>query len=700
MTRKPFLNAILALSLLVSLVAMSTPPPTAARELTVSSAAVPDQTSPRQPQPLPPTMPVFHILPTMIDSATILGNAGLFNGIGASQTITLTTQGGLKQFFAFNPNNGDVVDQFDHTGGLFVVNASRAYTETEMTIDPSNTNICSFLANRQLFPSQEIEPQYTDCRNPPYIVKQIHLATLEPATNINTNSIIGKLVQIPLSINIGAAAPNYIPMGGPGGHLSLLLAGGPAGTPSLDDSLPGLQAFASPWFGRSRSVDPIGYYPVVPLPAAIERFKAQFPPGVLVDAGTPEMVYYLGFPDVPQDAVMPTWTFPDATAIISGTLVSLKNSTLPGVDGFAPDVNILSPTDGAVIGNGQAVSMTFRITGDQGPFNYTVSSDDSVVAHGVTVSGTLTLNLGVLPPFEGRPAGHILSVNAVNSYHISGDDAVFLGSVQVPSAYLPLVMKSGSSLATGFQLAPQPFASSPSAPDSTLRIGVEWVMDYHNPDSNLGQTKPDAEGLYNWLGIMGWQKTFNYGNDSAWEKDWRDCSLGGIDCWIGVDRAEFAYFSGHGSPSAWYFGIAKDYGGAWAGNARFQNIRWSAFSSCNTVRGGPYIGPGNPPLTDWFNSFQGSYMVLGFHSTMADVPFGFTFGFNMNNPVYSLFPWMQPSIAQAWVNTAFQMNAGKPSYLYAVGNLNPVNYKLPPSYAGPRPPLTGIYQFRWVWWDE
>ena len=93
-------------------------------------------------------------------------------------------------------------------------------------------------------------------------------------------------------------------------------------------------------------------------------------------------------------------------------------------------------------------------------------------------------------------------------------------------------------------------------------------------------------------------------------------------------------------------------------------------------------------------------MVLGFHSVMGDIPFGFSLGFNMYNFMYTVFPWMQPSIAQAWVNTAFQMNAGKPAYLYAVGNFNPVNFKLPPPWAGPQPPLTGIYEFRWVWWDE
>jgi hypothetical protein len=690
MNRQSFFGAVLVIVLLASLSSMAAPLPAAAAVLENPTA---DASASNQPQAQPPTMPVYAILPAEVDQDTVMRNAGTLNGVGATSVFSETSRGGLDHLFAFNPDTGNIVDQFNRTGGLFAVNASRAFSETTMTVNPTNTDVCLFLQNRGLFPPQEVELQYTDCRgDPPYIVKQIHLATVAPGTGHSTNSVIGELVQVPLSIDIGAAAPNYIPMGGPGGHLSLLLAGD-AGTPSLDNSLAGLQALAMPWFGRSRAAEPIGSYPVVPLSLAIERFEAQFPAEMHVDAGTPVMVYYIGFPDVPQDAAMPTWTFPDATATISGTVVHLKDSTLPGVEGFAPAVTILSPADGEVLVPGERVSMTFRVAGDQGPFSYSISSDSNVIATGETVSGTHTVDLGVLPPFEGRPEGHVLSLHAVNSYNQPGDAAVFLGALQI--LYLPVVLRnpSGSS-------APTAPASPAAAPQANPRIGVEWVMNYHDPKLNLGQTQPDAEGLYNWLAAMGWSKSFDYGNDAAWEKDWRDCSFGGIDCTLGVDHADFAYFSGHGSPSSWYFGSKKDYNGAWAGNARFQYVRWAAFSSCQTVRAGPYVGPGDPPLTDWFSSFQGSYMVLGFHSVMGDVPFGFTFGFNLYNPLYGFFPSLQPSIRQAWVNAAFAMNAGKPAYLYAVGNLNPANLKLPPAGSGPLPPLTGIYEFRWVWWDE
>jgi hypothetical protein len=700
MTRKRALRIVIVVCISLSLFAVSVTPPLSAQAGSGTSSIKLFQSNIKpkllaKPQLLPPEMPVFAIMPTTINPEIIFRNSGRMNGVEATEVYTETSRGGLDHFFAFNPENGNIVDEYNHTGGLFAVNFSHAFTETTLTITPTVSNICSFLQVRELFPA-EIEPQYTDCGGfPPYSIKQIHLSTVDPQNGRGTNTVIGALVEIPLAIDIGMAAPDYIPMGGPGGHLSLIMAGD-ENTPALDSSLPGLQALASPWFGRERQMEPVGYYPVVPMQQAIEQYKAGFPQDVQVDAGTPVMVYYLGYPDVPQDAVMPMWTFPDATAIISGTEVNLKETTLPGVVGFAPDVTIISPADGSVFLSGQTVPTTFEISGDQGPFTYTISVDSNPVVTGVSDEGTITVNLEPIPLEGGREGGHELSVVAVNQYKISGEDTVFLGAASM--LYLPLLDDGSQGMNNAIASGLTPV--NPAAPDSILGVGVEWIMNYHNPDKNLSLTQLDAQGFYSWLGYLGWSKKFNYGNDGAWERDWRDCTLGGGDCTYGVERAQFTYFSGHGSPAAFYFGVAIDNTGAWAGNARFQNVRWAAFSSCKTVRGGPYVGPGDPPLTDWFNSFKGSYMILGFHSNMGDVAFGPQFGINLSNLLYTIWPSLKPSISQAWVNTAFQMHAGKPAYLYAVGNLNPVNYKLPAANSGPRPALTGIYQFRWVWWDE
>jgi hypothetical protein len=235
-------------------------------------------------------------------------------------------------------------------------------------------------------------------------------------------------------------------------------------------------------------------------------------------------------------------------------------------------------------------------------------------------------------------------------------------------------------------------------------LGVEWFRYYNGTNPDLPGVPPDANGFYNHLAAAGWSGRFNYGNNAAWEKDWRDCGLGGIDCSIGVDRVQYAYFSGHGSAARIYFGVNKDAYSFFGGNARYQNLRWASFSSCQTLRAGPYVGPGNPPLTNWFNAFQGAYMLLGFHGNMADIAFGGPVADNMRLPLlFGVIPLYsaQRSVREAWTLTAFQMNAGKPAYLYAVGNFNPVDFRLPDAvfnnYA--TPPLTGIYQYRWVWWN-
>jgi hypothetical protein len=202
---------------------------------------------------------------------------------------------------------------------------------------------------------------------------------------------------------------------------------------------------------------------------------------------------------------------------------------------------------------------------------------------------------------------------------------------------------------------------------------------------------------------LSWPRVFNWYNSLAWERDWRDCALGGGDCSYGVDRADYVYYSGHGSygglsipsnshDSSWFDGI----------NARYQNARWVGFSSCLTLRA-QWSTPGEEPIRRWFNAFQGAHMLLGFNSTMADIAFGPRLVDNMRIPTFLFieFPWAQRTIAEAWVQTAFEMNAGKPAYIYATSaTVDPSGNKLPkigdPLLPRPYP----VNWFYWVWWDE
>jgi hypothetical protein len=84
----------------------------------------------------------------------------------------------------------------------------------------------------------------------------------------------------------------------------------------------------------------------------------------------------------------------------------------------------------------------------------------------------------------------------------------------------------------------------------TVRVGVEWINYFHAPcnQNNLDYRDDRAEGFYNSMGNHGHTKVFDWGNDNAWETDFRDPSSGG-DSHNWADNVHFCFFSSHGGLS-------------------------------------------------------------------------------------------------------------------------------------------------------
>ena len=96
-------------------------------------------------------------------------------------------------------------------------------------------------------------------------------------------------------------------------------------------------------------------------------------------------------------------------------------------------------------------------------------------------------------------------------------------------------------------------------------------------------------------------------------------------------------------------------------------------------------------------------MLLGFNSVMSDVTFGPHFVDNMRLPIIfgMEFPWAQRTIAEAWVQTAFELHAGKPAYIWATSaSVDPAGNKLPKATDAALPRPFPVNWFYWVWWNE
>jgi prepilin-type processing-associated H-X9-DG protein len=670
----------------------------------------------------PSSLPVFQLSPPVVNPDVVMSLSGRFNAIGRQGVASDTTRGALR-FTLANTATGSIFEQFGASGGFFASNANVAFGDGSVRgpLDPGTAKMlaCDFLMLHQLFPA---EAQNQDCalgRALPYntIIASRTVFTpsggagsLEAMAGVSTTEQIAVIVQVPLAINISGAVPLPIPLRGPGGHLSLLFVsteqppviGAAAVTPTLDSSVPGLAAVAEPWY--QRQLVSRGNFNILSAAQAAQiaarQFRSELPIGAQVNPGTPVLAYWVGDPALPQENLVPTWVFSGGTAVVDGDTLNLRETTVLAAVGFAPTVHITSPADGSGFYPGHVVTVTGTISDGFGgpPYEIEWSRDDgTVLASGsVPAAGQVALVTSDLPfaIHAGVPASVTIRLLAVDSIGASAMDQVSLQPGPLVT-FLPLTMRAISGGAAA--QAPQAPQDIPAA--STYGMGVEWVANYNGTNPNLSGVIPDGNHFYSGLQGYGWSGIFKWTNNLAWERDWRDCGLSGSDCTYGVDRADFVYFSGHGSVARIYFGVSHDALNFYGNNARFQNVRWAGFSSCNTIRG--------TDMSHWFSAFQGAHMLMGFHSTMADVDFGGPLVDNMRIPHFWLpflgdveFPSLQRTIREAWVQTAYNLNAGRPAYIYAVGNgVDPSNNKLPKGGDAPLPRPFPVAAWYWVWWS-
>lgn len=645
----------------------------------------------------PCQLPVYQLSPPLVDPTTTLALADILEGIGGQQAYTDTSHADTPRFTVIDEASGAALERYGASGGFFAFQANEAFTDVNRgpfdLLDAKHL-ACNFLMNNELFPWEQTPPEAMNCDDRgslPYDVNVINLAgqSAGPIHAISPTIQTGVVVRVPLGVDVGTQAPLFIPMQGPGGHLSLLFSTSDPQSPawSLDDQVPGLAALAEPWFERQMEV--LDSFELLDRDGAIKSLQGMAP-GVPIDPGTPQLGYYVDDPAVPQPLLMPVWSFPGATAVVDGFTVTLRTPTVPAVPGLLPEVTITDPPDGTTFAPGQAVTLTGAISGGTGPYTYTWSLEDGTVLEEGVSSGPVTLVTDALPAQgrDGIPISLTVHLGAVDSLGAGGEDAAWLRPLTVPVVYLPLIVRSSVGMARP--------ASEANPEAVNYHVGAEWVHYYNGTNADLPGTVPDGNGFYNGLRNYGWDHAFKWSNNWAWEKDWRDTSLGGIDQWV-LERASFAYFAGHGSPVSIYFGVSKDSLRFDGRDGRFDDVLWVGFASCSTMNAGS--------IDQWFNALgvgNGARMLLGFHGGMADVAFGPNLVDNMRIPQFFWweFPNLQRTIAQAWSQTAFEMNAGLPAYLYVTGNsVDPSQDKLPKGGDPlPAPPYPGEW-YVWVWWE-
>ncbi len=675
-------------------------------------------------------LPVFKFsTPEVTGDGSVLV-ASLFSAIGRSVQTGQDQYNGHERFTIINETTDSVLERFGATGGFYAYNAAEAFGETPRgAVDPviAQQLACNFLVQNQLLPDQTSDLIGTpptilcdyDFNQNPYPVSLITSAAADANGDLISEHVIGALVQVPMFVKTSRWSQiAQIPLGGPGGHLSFIFRTTDFNNPgfTLEEGFPGLGALAMPFY--SRSLTPVGTFPALD-PAAVKSqvlnaVRAGYPEGTDITVPDPSLLYWVSDAAAPQTIMEPMLEFEGVQVVVDGNPVILRSFVVPALEGgpggFGPTVVITGPADGSEFTTGDNLSLAGSIGAGTAPYGYRWLLEDGTVLNSgaLTAAGNVSAN-ATLPTGlrDGSASTFTVILEAEDSVGALRQASITLSVVDPPAPpqpaqYLPLLLRNAPGL--GGSTIPDMVAAGLEAM-AIYRFGVHAGSDYPPygaGGSDLPGVVPDANGFRTGMSSYGWTMGYNWWNANAWEKDWRDTSLGGIDQFV-VDSVDFAYYAGHSGRGGLSLPSSKDSSWFDGADARYSNLRWAAFASCQALRVQGYDS-GSEPIRRWFGAFRGAHMLLGYNSNMKDVAFGPRFVDNMRAPTFFgiSFPSLQRSIRSAWVQTVFQMDAGKPAYLYAKGTngVNPADNKLPRSGDPAMPRPFPVQSYHWVWWNE
>jgi len=194
-----------------------------------------------------------------------------------------------------------------------------------------------------------------------------------------------------------------------------------------------------------------------------------------------------------------------------------------------------------------------------------------------------------------------------------------------------------------------------------VTTGVEWINTFSAPCTlpNLSNRANDAEGFQNAMASNGHISMFDWGDDNAWETDFRSPAFGG-DSLNWSDNVNFCYFADHGGNSGTVFQIgfavqqANCRGSSDTWQLGAQSLKWMVFDTCDLVQ-----GTDAADVVEWFGPMQGVHIVFGFVSTAYDDGGrGTSFGNDAGSGAALSNAWLADAVASGPNQTAIAIAAG------------------------------------------
>src|ERR1700751_732055 len=124
-----------------------------------------------------------------------------------------------------------------------------------------------------------------------------------------------------------------------------------------------------------------------------------------------------------------------------------------------------------------------------------------------------------------------------------------------------------------------------------VRVGAEWINDFHKDacqQNDLSYCDDQVNGFYDHMGSHGHIKVFDWGDDNAWETDFRHPDFGG-DSLNWSDNVHFCFFDDHGGnwDNVLHIAFASDHQNCLSPSTDWRlgtkMLKWFVSCGCQTV---------------------------------------------------------------------------------------------------------------------
>lgn len=153
---------------------------------------------------------------------------------------------------------------------------------------------------------------------------------------------------------------------------------------------------------------------------------------------------------------------------------------------------------------------------------------------------------------------------------------------------------------------------------NSFEAGTSWI----GLSGGLSGSQNNAGGFVNELQAEGWDTNFNWGDQNAWESDWRRND----DDW--VDAADFVFYTGHADGNGWVLSNPDDGGldytevGATPENPGDLygqlDLEWLIVAACGPLEDNIISAGGGDVFDRWDGIFDGLHLLMGYGAVTFD----------------------------------------------------------------------------------